>query len=164
MYPHLRMYPPPEDFPEHDDPHQTMPPPQQPDTFDFDSLQAWMIQHEQRAHERAMRQEIKDNHMIDQQATIFRSNQGIYSHLYDAHMDPRCFTYTPTQFYDSCMWPGDRPIYPEGGSAAGPAHTQERTASFHGISTIGPAHTQVRTASFHTQERTASFHGADHDP
>jgi hypothetical protein len=148
------LIPPPEndphqDYPEQDDPHQSMPQqdaPQQFDTFDFTSFQAYMAQYEQRAVERAQAQqqqafqlaqaqEQRDIHMMSQMAAVFRSNQGIYSHLYDAHQDPRCFAFTPTQFTDSCMWPGDRPIYPGGGTEAGADHgdddDSERTASFH---------------------------------
>jgi hypothetical protein len=69
---------------------------------------------------------------MDQQAAIFRSNQGIYQHMYDARMDPQCHMFTPEQYYRSCMWPGDWPVYSGGGSAfGGPNNDAERTAILH---------------------------------
>jgi len=71
---------------------------------------------------------------MDQQAVVFHSNQGIYQHLYDFRLDPHYQMMTPGQYMQSCMWPGDRPVY-YGGSGAfgGTVNDEERTASVHGV-------------------------------
>jgi hypothetical protein len=60
--------------------------------------------------------------------------------------------FTPAQYYDSCMWPGDRPIYPGEGSGAafgGPADDLTRTASVHIGDNVGRTDDAERTASVH---------------
>jgi len=71
-------------------------------------------QRDQRAEERAQRQEQRNYLMMDQHSAVFRTGQGIYQHLYDARMDPQCPMLTPYQFMQSCMWPGDMPVYSRG--------------------------------------------------
>jgi len=39
---------------------------------------------------------------------------GIYRHLYDARLDPHYLMMTLGQYMQSCMWPGDRPVYSGG--------------------------------------------------
>ena len=70
--------------------------------------------------------------MMDQVAAVFRSNQGIYQHLYDVRMDPLCPMLTPDQFLQSCLWPGDRPVYFGGGEHQGVAEDDERTTNVEG--------------------------------
>jgi hypothetical protein len=93
-----------------------------------------LTQQEQRQEQRARRQEQKDTLLMDQQAAVFRSNQGTYQHLYDAHMDLTYAMMTPAQYYQSCMWTGDRPVYSGGdGAFGGAVDDEERTASVHGV-------------------------------
>nr|ABN07929.1 hypothetical protein MtrDRAFT_AC151524g39v2 [Medicago truncatula] len=90
--------------------------PQQPGPFDFS---AWIHQQEQRDEQR-------DYLMMDQHAAIFRSNQRIYHHIYDALL----VSLTPDQFLQSCMWPRDRTIYSGGGGTYGGTNDdEERTTS-----------------------------------
>jgi len=131
---------PQEDLPQHDIP-------QHPGAFDLSSISAMLAQQDQRQEQRARRQEQRDYLLMDQQAAVFRSNQGIYQHLYDARLDPHYPMLTPGQFMQSCMWPGDRPVYSGGGGVfGGPVDDLERTASVHGVDDL---------------ERTASVHGVD---
>lgn len=116
--------------------------------FDFKSFQEYMAQYEQRAEERARiaeeraeerarraeeraeqrahRREQRDQFIMDQNAALYRSHRTTYRSLYDARLDPAFVMMSPEIYHESCMWPGDRPIYPGGGSA--PADN-ERTAS-----------------------------------
>jgi len=118
---------PQEDLPQHDIP-------QHPGTFDFSSLSAMLTQQDQRQEQRARRQEQRDYLIMDQQAAVFCSNHGIYQHLFIARLDPHYPMMTPGQYMQSCMWPGDMPIYSRGGGAfGGPVDDDERTTSVHGV-------------------------------
>ena len=79
---------PQEDLPQHDIPQHL-------DVFDFSSLSAMLTQQDQRQEQRAQRQEQRDYLIMDQQTAVFRSNQGIYQHLFDARLDPHYPVMTP---------------------------------------------------------------------
>lgn len=108
-----------EDVHQEDTQQQDIPHP--PTSFEFSSFQAYMMQYEQR-------QEQRDHFIMDQNAALYRSHRGIYQSLYEARMDPAYQMLSPETYMEACMWPGDRLIYPGGGSAPADA---ERTASVH---------------------------------
>jgi hypothetical protein len=91
--------------------------PHPPTSFEFSSFQAYMMQYEQR-------QEQRDHFIMDQNAALYRSHRGIYQSLYEARMDPAYQMLSPETYMEACRWPGDRPIFPGGGSGAAFGGTQ----------------------------------------
>lgn len=98
-----------EDVHQEDTQQQDIPHP--PTSFEFSSFQAYMMQYEQR-------QEQRDHFIMDQNAALYRSHRGIYQSLYEARMDPAYQMLSPETYMEACRWPGDRPIFPGGGSGA----------------------------------------------